>query len=280
MKATIYPCITLQGKTSEAADFYIDTFGDGKITQTSRYVVMVELSGERIMLLNEGPQSKPNASISFMLTSETVEETERYWFKLVQEGKVFMPLDSYDWSSKYGWVKDKYGVSWQLYTGSRIDTPQKFSPTFMFTGTNAGKAAEAVDYYTHLYPEASLQGKMNYGEDDADRSDFIKHAQFTLKGFTAMAMDSSANHGFAFNDAISFVVECDSQEEIDKYWNELTNHGGMEIACGWLVDKYGISWQIIPKKLSELMTSPERAQRVMGALMKMKKLIVADLESA
>jgi predicted 3-demethylubiquinone-9 3-methyltransferase (glyoxalase superfamily) len=280
MKATIYPCITLKGKTQEAAQFYIDTFGDGKITQTSHYVVMIELSGERIMLLNEGPQSLPNASISFMVTSETGEETERYWDKLIKDGKVLMPLDSYDWSPKYGWVQDKYGVNWQLYTGSMVDTPQKFSPTLMFTGVNAGKAAEAVHYYTQLYPEAFLQGILNYGEGEPDRPDFVKHAQFRIKGYTAMAMDSSADHGFAFNDAISFVVECDSQEEIDTYWNELTNHGGMEIACGWLTDKYRISWQIIPKKLGELMTNPERAQRVMGALMKMKKLIVADLENA
>jgi predicted 3-demethylubiquinone-9 3-methyltransferase (glyoxalase superfamily) len=280
MTNNIYPCITLKGKATEAADFYIDTFGEGIIKQTSPYVVQIELSGERLMLLNEGPTSYPNATISFMVMCETPEETEKYWFKLIQGGQVFMPLDKYDWSVKYGWVQDKYGVSWQIYTGKSPDDTQKFSPTLMFTGDHAGKTSEAIQLYTRLYPDSNIQGILNYGEGDADKPEFIKHAQFKINGYTVMAMDSSAEHGIKFNDAISFVVECDSQEEIDTYWNELSNDGGKEVACGWLTDKFGVSWQIIPKKLGALMKDPERGQRVIRALFKMKKLIIADLENA
>ena len=280
MNNSIYPCLTLKGKITAAADFYIQTFGEGKIIQASPFVLLIELSGQKLMLLNDGPSSLPNASVSFMVRSETAEETEQYWNKLIEGGKVFMPLDSYDWSIKYGWVEDQYGVSWQLFTGSKSDTPQKFCPALMFTGANAGKAAEAVHFYTALFPQSHIEGIMKYNEKDADTTGFVKHAQFKINNFIAMAMDSSAAHGFKFNDAISLVVNCDTQVEIDQYWEQLTANGGHEVACGWLTDKYGISWQIVPGILGKLFSDPERGQRVMAVLLKMKKLIIADLENA
>jgi len=280
MNNSMYPCLTISGKIAEAADFYLETFVNGKIVQTSHYVIQLELSGQKFMLLNEGPQSSPNPSISFMVISETEEETIKYWEKLAASGQVLMPLDSYDWSSKYGWIQDRYGVSWQLMTGSRDDTPQRICPSLMFTGTGAGKAAEAIHFYTRLFPKSHIQGILNYKEGEGDQTTFVKHAQFYVNDFIMMAMDSSANHDFKFNDAISIVVECETQSEIDRYWEELTADGGMEVVCGWLTDKYGISWQIIPASLGELVSDPERAPRVMNALMKMKKLNIADLENA
>lgn len=279
MNNSIYPCLTLKGKVAEAAPFYIDTFGEGKVVQTSPYVIIIELSGQKIMLLNDGPTSTPNPSISFMVSSDSAEETEVYWSKLIDGGKALMPIDNYPWSTRYGWLQDKYGVSWQLFTGEKKAT-QKFSPSFMFTGADAGKAAESIHFYTELFPNSHIEGMMEYVEGDGDTPGLIKHAQFKINDFTAMAMDSSANHGFSFNDAISLVVNCDTQTEIDKYWEQLSANGGQEVACGWLTDKYGISWQIVPKVLGQLMSDTERGQRVMNALMKMKKLIIADLESA
>jgi predicted 3-demethylubiquinone-9 3-methyltransferase (glyoxalase superfamily) len=280
MSNSIYPCLTLKGKVAEAAEFYLDTFGEGKIVQTSPFVTLIELSNQKIMLLNDGPSSSPNASISFMVISETAEETGQYWNKLIDGGKIFMALGSYDWSTQYGWVEDKYGVSWQLYTGNKNDASQKFCPTLMFTGTNAGKAAEAIRFYTGLFPQSQIEGIMEYGEEDTETTGFVKHAQFKIFDFTIMVMDSSAAHGFRFNDAVSLVVTCSTQDEIDNYWGQLTAGGGQEVACGWLTDKYGISWQIIPKDLGRLISDPERGQRAMNALMKMKKLIIADLENA
>lgn len=281
MNNSIYPCITIKGKIQEAADYYIGCFGDGKIIQEAPFVTQIQLSGQKFMLLNDGPTSSPNPSVSFMVTSESAEETEHYWNKLIKEGIALMPLDSYDWSPKYAWVQDKYGVSWQLYTAqSKNDTPQKFCPTLMFTGANVGRATEAIYFYTSLFPESNIQGILNYSQKDGESPELVKHAQFDIKGFIAMAMDSSADHGFGFNDAISLVVECDSQTEIDAYWERLRADGGKEVACGWLTDKYGVSWQIIPKVLPRLIEDPQRAQRVMGAMMQMKKLVIADLENA
>jgi predicted 3-demethylubiquinone-9 3-methyltransferase (glyoxalase superfamily) len=280
MKNSIYPCLTLKGKIAEASDFYMDVFGAGKVNQSNPIVIQIQLSGQNIMLLNDGPTSTPNPSISFMVMAESAEETEKYWNKLIVGGKALMALDSYPWSAKYGWVQDKYGVSWQLYMGTKEDSTQKFCPTLMFTGDKAGQAAEAIQYYTQLFPNSNIEGILKYAEGEGDRTDFVKHAQFKINDYVMMAMDSSAEHGFGFNDAISLVVECETQGEIDKYWQQLTSNGGNEVACGWLTDKYGISWQIIPKALGKLISDPERGQRAMGAMMKMKKLVIADLENA
>jgi len=280
MNNSIYPCITLKNQVTQAANFYIDVFGNGKIGQTSPWVVQIELSGQKIMLLNDGPTSKPNASISFMVMNTDTEETEKQWNKLITDGHALMPLNSYPWSSRYGWVQDKYGVSWQLYTSEKGDTTQRICPTFMFTGKNLGKATEAIHFYTELFPDSKIEGIMNYSEEEGENIDFVKHAQFKLNNYTFMAMDSSMEHGFDFNDAVSIVVECADQAEIDKYWNILSSEGGREVACGWLTDKYGVCWQIIPQNIAKLISDPERAQRVMPVMMKMKKLVIADLENA
>lgn len=190
-----------------------------------------------------------------------------------------MPLDTYPWSPKYGWVQDKYGVSWQLHT-TDFPISSKFAPTLMFVQDKAGKAAEALNFYTALFPNSAIKSSMNYEEGDGDNTAFIKHAAFEIDGFNMTAMDSGAKHQFNFVDAVSLVVECSSQAEIDKYWNTLSTDGGHEVQCGWLVDKYGISWQIIPKKLGQLISDPERGQRAMGAMLKMKKLVIAELENA
>lgn len=281
MENTIYPCFTIKGKIAEAADYYMNIFGEGTIVQKSPFVIQIELSGQKFMLLNDGPTSTPNPTISFMVIGEAAQETEEYWNKLIEGGSILMPLDSYDWSPKYGWIQDKYGVSWQLYTGEKNeDTPQKFSPTLMFVREKAGKASEAVHFYTQVFPHSKIHGILKYSESDGERTDFVKHAQFTIRDFIAMAMDSSMDHDFDFNDAISLVVECETQAEIDSYWEQLTADGGAEVMCGWLTDKYGVSWQVIPKTLGQLMQDTRRAPRVMNALMHMKKLIISDLENA
>ena len=179
MNNSIYPCLMLKGKVAEAADFYMDTFGDGKIAETSPFVIVLEFGGQKLMLLNDGPTSRPNASVSFMVICETPEETSLYWNKLLPEGKIFMPLDTYPWSTRYGWVEDKYGVSWQLYTGSKADTPQKFCPSLMFTGDNAGKAGEALKFYTSLFPKSSISGIMEYSEEENDTTGLSNMPNFS-----------------------------------------------------------------------------------------------------
>ncbi len=120
---------------------------------------------------------------------------------------------------------------------------------------------------------------MRYEAGDGDIEGTVKHAQFTLGNSVLMAMDSSRTHGFEFNEGISLVVECDTQGQIDHYWDRLTE-GGSEGRCGWLKDQFGVSWQIVPSVLAQLINDPERSPKVVEAFMKMKKFEIGKLLEA
>jgi predicted 3-demethylubiquinone-9 3-methyltransferase (glyoxalase superfamily) len=212
------------------------------------------------------------------VNSDSEAELDSIWSKLSEGGSVLMPLNKYPWSEKYGWCQDKFGVNWQLMMGKMEDS--KIVPAMMFTQEQAGNAAAAINYYTSLFPDAKTIMISKYEKGEPDVEGYIKHAQFTLNGQLFAAMDSSAPHAFKFNEGISFVVDCKSQEEIDMYWNTLTSDGGRESMCGWLVDKFGFSWQIIPDIIGSLMTDPEKAGKVMPVLMQMKKLDIAAMLKA
>ena len=279
MKNEIFPCFWFNGKAKEAAELYCSVFKNSKITVDTPMVVNFELNGQKFMGLNGGPQYSPNPSISFFVICESLEEIERAWKVLLEGGNSLMPLDKYEWSEKYGWVQDKYGISWQLSYGKLQEVGQKFSPTLMFTNQQAGKAEQAINFYTSVFYNSSIVGILRWGAKDSDVEDTIKHAQFKLNNNVFMAMDSSISHSFSFNEGISFVVNCDTQAEIDYYWNKLTE-GGQESKCGWLKDKYGVSWQIVPSILGKLMSDSEKAPRVVQAFLQMQKFDIEKLVNA
>jgi len=279
MKKTIYPCLWFNGNASEAATFYCSLFKDSHIVDENPMVVTFKSSGEKFMCLNGGTEFHINPSISFAVVCETIEEVEKYWKSLTEGGMEMMPLDKYAWSERYGWVQDKFGVSWQLSLGKLEDVGQKFTPTLMFTESMQGKAEEAIGFYTSVFQPSSVTGIARYEPGDGDVEGTVKHAQFTLGNYVLMAMDSSLSHGFGFNQGISLVVECETQEEIDHYWTRLSE-GGREDQCGWLKDQFGVSWQIVPSILSQLMSDPETSQKVMEAFMKMKKFEIDKLMEA
>lgn len=279
MKQQIYPCLWCNGNAKEVATFYSSVFAGSTITDENSMVVTFTAAGQTFMLLNGGPEFKPNPSLSFFVVYETTEEVDAAWRKLADDGKVLMPLDTYPWSSRYGWVQDRFGFSWQLSYGKREEVGQIFTPSLMFTGDNAGKAEEALRFYTNVFAPSSVTGILRYGPNEGDIEGRVKHAQFSLGGNVFMVMDSSHPHGFGFNEAVSFVVECKDQQEIDFFWNSLTA-GGKESQCGWLKDRYGVSWQVVPEVLRTLMNDKEKAPRVVQAFLKMKKFDIAALENA
>jgi predicted 3-demethylubiquinone-9 3-methyltransferase (glyoxalase superfamily) len=279
MNNTIYPCIWFDGQAAQAAKFYCSVFRQARITLDTPMVVNFEIEGQQFMALNGGPKFKVNPSISFFVVCETEAETDEVWNKLGDSGAVLMPLQKYDWSNKYGWVQDRYGVSWQISFGKLEDVGQKVTPSLLFTGPQHGKAEEALNFYTTVFGGSSIEGILRYQVGEPEPAGTVKHAQFSLSQYVMMAMDSSYAHGFTFNEAISFVVKCDTQSEIDYYWNKLTA-GGEESMCGWLKDRYGVSWQIVPSILSKLMTDRDRSQRVVKAFLQMKKFDIKKLEEA
>lgn len=279
MKNQIYPCLWFDGNAKEAAEFYCGVFPDSGITSENPMVVTFESSGQRFMCLNGGPEFSFNPSISFFVVFDTEKETERVWNSLLKGGEVLMPFDEYAWSKKYGWLQDRFGVSWQISFGKYEDVGQKFTPSFLFTGKWNGRAEEAVNFYTSVFDNSEITGILKYEKGDNDTEGNVKHAQFRLGGQVFMAMDSSLLHKFTFNEAVSLVVECDTQKEIDYFWNKLTE-GGEESQCGWLKDRFGVSWQIVPSVLENLMNDPARSKRVVDAFLKMKKFEIEKLVTA
>jgi predicted 3-demethylubiquinone-9 3-methyltransferase (glyoxalase superfamily) len=280
MNNNIHPCIWFDGNAKAAADFYCSLFPDSKITADTPMVVNFELAEQKFMGLNGGPMFKPNASISFTVICETDDEINELWKQLSADGMIMMPLDKYEWSERYGFLQDRFGVCWQIIKGKYSDVNQKITPTLLFVGKSFGQAEKAVKFYTQVFPQSSIDGILLYTKEEGEAAGTVKHAQFILDKKVFMAMDGLGNHPFAFNEGISFVVDCETQEEIDDYWNKLTADGGQESQCGWLKDKFGVSWQIVPVILGKLMSDPERSQKVMQAFMKMKKFDIAALMNA
>ncbi len=280
MKHTIFPCLWFDGNAKEAAEFYCSTFKNSKITTDTPMVVNFEIDGSKIMGLNGGPMFKINPSISLMVTCATKEETEGIWNKLIEGGSAMMPLNKYPWSELYGWVVDKFGMTWQLMLGELPEGAQKIIPSFLFVGEQYGKALQAIKEYASIFPDSKIGTPQIYQAGEAQPEGNLKFGHFFLQGSMFAAMDGFGAHEFKFNEAVSIMVECSTQQEIDHYWDSLIAGGGKESRCGWLVDKYGVSWQIIPNNIGTLMTDPERSGRVMQAILKMNKLDMAILENA
>jgi predicted 3-demethylubiquinone-9 3-methyltransferase (glyoxalase superfamily) len=277
MNNNIHPCIWYNGNAKAAAEFYCGLFPDSKITTDSSMVVKWELAGQTFMGLNGGPMFTTNASISFLVICEDDAEINMLWEKLSEGGIIKMPLNKYDWSERYGFLEDKFGLAWQIMKGKYSDVNQKITPTLLFVGKSFGKAEAAVNYYTQVIKPSSVDGILLYAENEGPAAGSVKHSQFILDGKVFMAMDGYGDHTFAFNEGISFVVECKDQDEIDYFWNTLTSDGGQESMCGWLKDKFGLSWQIIPKNIGAIMMDPVNGQKSMQALMQMKKINIAGL---
>lgn len=279
MTRKIYPCIWMDGTAKEAATFYGNALPGTKVIDENPYVVVIQSAGQNFMLLNGGPHYKVNPSISFYVHLTDTEAVESIWNNLLDGGNILMPLGAYPWSEKYGWVADKFGVNWQVALGKPEDVAHRYSPFFMFTGPNFGRAEEAVHFYTGIFSDSSIRGILKHKETPEAPGETVLHAQFSLCGQTFMAIDSGGPHEHNFNPAVSQVISCASQEEIDYYWEKLLD-GGKEGMCGWLSDRFGVSWQVVPEKMGEWMRDPEKGPRVAQALMQMKKLDWDILENA
>lgn len=284
MNNDIFPCLWYDGDGKQSAEFYCKVF-NGTITVDTPVVLNIELFGQKLMLLNGGSQFEKNASVSFMVMCETEDEVENYWNQLSDGGIVLMELGEYPWSKKYGWVRDQFGLTWQLYLGEK-QSDQKMIPTLMFIHQNNGKAMEAMQLYTDIFANSKIGSVLKYGEgvngETHEIPENVQHAHFELDGYSFFCMDNSYDHQFDFNEGISMVIMTENQEETDHLWNSLTQNGGRESMCGWLKDKFGFSWQIVPKKLIQLMSDSdqEKAQKVVQAMMKMQKIVIKDLEEA
>jgi predicted 3-demethylubiquinone-9 3-methyltransferase (glyoxalase superfamily) len=153
---------------------------------------------------------------------------------------------------------------------SMIPSSTRITPFLWFDGN----AEEAVNFYLSVFKNSRRLDKMDSAVDTSMPKGKVLTISFELDGQAFVALNGGPN--FKFNEAVSFMVRCENQEEIDYYWSKLTADGGQEIQCGWLKDKFGLAWQVVPAQIAELVSTPKG----MEAMMKMKKLVIADLEKA
>ena len=294
----ITPCLWFDDNAEEAANFYTSLFADSQIGKILRYgkegqeitgkapgsimTVEFQLAGYKFTGLNGGPHFSFTPAISFFVTCETEAEVDALWEKLAQDGTVLMELASYDWSKKYGWLSDRYGLSWQIALGKIADVGQKITPFLMFVGKQYGRAEEAIKFYTQIFADSSIDSIRRHPGSEGETAGTVQHAQFGLSGEKFMAIESGLGHPFNFNEAISLEIRCETQAEVDYFWTALIANGGEEGPCGWLKDPFGVSWQVVPSVLYEMLDDPDptKSQRVTKAFLQMKKFDVAGLQQA
>ncbi len=303
MKPRIVPHLWYDKEAQEAAAFYTSIFPDSVVTHITTIhdtpsgdtdIVSFELWGQAFMTISAGPHFKFNPLVSFMVNFDPLlfdpsssrekaarEKIDEAWEKLSEGGTVLMPMAEYPFSKRYGWIQDKYGLSWQLIlTNPEGDPRPPIMPSIMFVGENCGQAEEAINFYLSVFKNARQGTLIRYGAgQEPDKEGTVMFADFMLENNWFVAMDSAHEHDFAFNEAISFIVNCDDQEEIDYYWKHLSAVPEAE-QCGWLKDKYGVSWQISPTAMDEMMRSGTKEQMEREAFLKMKKFDLATLQRA
>jgi len=297
----ITPFLWFDDEATDAVNFYLSVFSqqEGALNTITRVILYGDeaaeasgrsagsvmtiaflINGQEFAAINGGPAFRFSPSISFFVTCNTDQKVNLLWSRLSEGGNILMNLDKYPFSEKFGWVNDKYGVSWQI---ALSEGPQKITPCLMFSGNQHGKAEEAMNYYISIFNNSEIINIQRYGAGDPEPENTVKFASFSLVDQEFMAIDSNREHAFTFNPSVSFVVNCETQEELDYFWNELTR-GGDERAqlCGWLQDKYGVSWQILPASLREWLSDPDtrKSDRVMQAILEMKKINIQTLKNA
>lgn len=287
----IRPHLWFDNQAREAAEFYVSTFPGSRVTASTvlpgtpsgdTEIVAFELFGQGFMAISAGPLFTFTPAISFFVNCSSEEEVDEYWAALSEGGSVMMPLDSYRFSPRYGWTSDRYGLSWQIGVMEEAVNGQGITPMLLFTGDVAGKAEEAIEHYTSIFPDAKVPVLERWGDGHGpERPGTVHYTEFILAGQRFRAMDTAAGHGFAFNEAVSLLIDCETQDEIDHYWAALSAVPEAE-QCGWLKDRFGVSWQVAPALMDEMIAdgSPEQVARVTEAFLKMKKLDIAALQRA
>lgn len=290
MTQKITPFLWFDHQAEEALTFYVSLFESTELLEVARkaesepgaqesvLVASCRLAGLTISGINGGPAFSITPAVSFFVECESEEQVDRLWSQLIDGGTALMELEKYPFSDKYGWVQDRYGVSWQLNLTGK---PQTVVPFLTFVGDQFGRAEEAITYYRSVFKETGAPEIHRYGPGTHEPENAVVHGRFTLAGQPFIAMESSLDHDFTFTEGTSFAITCEDQAEVDYYWDALTD-GGEPGQCGWLKDKFGLSWQVVPRMLPGLLLDrdPEKAGRVMEAMMPMQKLDIATLQEA
>jgi len=202
----IIPHLWFDTEAADAAQFYTGIFKNSSIKSATTLdgtpsgkvgLLTIELAGQEFMLISAGPYFKFTPAISFLVACNTKEEVDYLWGNLGESGKVMMPLEAYPFSEHYGWVEDRYGLSWQLmYMGGK-SSAQKITPTLMFTGDQNGKTEEALRFYASIFHDSAITDITRYGpQAEPNAENAVMHASFTLESQAFAAMDNAYEMAF------------------------------------------------------------------------------------
>ena len=291
---SIIPCLWFDSNAEEAVNFYTSVFqnttkGDklyydelsAEVSgqpEGSLLTFEFTLCGQKFVAMNGGPVFRFSPAVSFYVECNGRDELTTLWNALSASGKVLMELDKYPYSELYGWTEDRFGLSWQLILS---ENKQNIRPVIMLSGNNYGKAEKAMNFYTSFFPSGEIKTIARYGPEQPAETGKVAFAIFSLAGHEFVMMESGYDHKFSITQAVSFMIECEGQEEVNMYWDRLTG-GGEEQPCGWLLDRYSLAWQVVPLQLNSLLASNDRqkARNAMKAMLEMKKLDINVLMDA
>jgi predicted 3-demethylubiquinone-9 3-methyltransferase (glyoxalase superfamily) len=295
----IVPHLWFDKEAKEAAASYAKVFPNSNVTNVRTLtgtpsgnvdIVSFDINGYEFQAISAGPHFKITPAISFMVNFDPSMDADaeanlgKIWAALLPGGTVRMPLQAYPFSKKYGWIEDAYGVNWQLILTDPAGGPRPYIiPSLLFVGDASGKAEEAMHFYASVFKNAQASVAARYPAGmEPEKEGTVMFGEMLLEGQWFAAMDSAnPGHSFAFNEAVSLIVRCEDQAAVDYYWERLSAIPESE-RCGWLKDKFGVSWQIVPKAMDEMMTkgTQEQLDRVTRAFLKMKRIDIAALERA
>lgn len=279
MTSSITPSLWFNGTAAEAGAFYTAALPWTVTKASGPMAVDLDVDGCHFTLINADDTYRPTPAISFILNFDPLmfdgdvsvarRALDDTWAALSDGGETLMPLAEYPFAARYGWVQDRYGVSWQVMLTRPEGDPRPFViPQLLFSGAVHGRAREAADFYTSLFSDAGIGTLVPYPAP----ADGVMFGEFHVGRQWFSMMDSAAEHDFGFTPGVSLVVRCAHQSEIDRLWDALSAVPEAE-QCGWLVDRFGVSWQIIPQDLDRLLARPGAVQRMLS----MKKLVIAEL---
>jgi predicted 3-demethylubiquinone-9 3-methyltransferase (glyoxalase superfamily) len=275
----------------EAAEWYATLFENSKIMSTETLkgtpsgdteIVNFQLADIDFSAIGAGPYFKFNPSVSLMVACSNKDEIDRLYNNLSANGTELMPLGEYPFSKRYAWIEDKYGLSWQIMQVEKIEEHQRIRPALLFSGDACGKAEEAIGYYLLVFKGASKGFVSYYAAGEAtDPKAKINYGELNIQGNQFVLMDHGYGGDFTFDEAFSFMIICEDQNEIDYFWDKLSFIPEAE-QCGWVKDKFGVSWQIVPENMRDILMggTEEEIKRVTEAFLKMKKIDIAALEKA
>lgn len=286
-KQLITPFLWFDDQMEAALEQYTKAFTNSAVLQVNHqgdraFTASFSLGGQKFSAINGGPAFRFTPAISLFVQCETEAEVDHLWGKLSEGGKTLMPLQAWPWSEKYGWLEDRFGLSWQISLGKLSDVGQKITPALLFVDALNGRAEAAMQRYLSVFNSNTIDGILYYGPGQPNTEGFVQHAQFALAGQKMMVMDGGSGHNYTFTEAFSLVISTETQEETDHYWTELTRDGGEESQCAWLKDPFGVSWQVVPKALMQYLSDPDAAKvgNVMQAMLKMRKIDISLLQNA